>query len=299
MQRRHFFKASGAGVGAAIALRSTGGSAALPPAAEPPICVFTKHVQRLSFDELAKRLQSIGVQGVEATLRKGGQIAPQALRDQLPRYVDALSKYQQSILIAASDVNEAGDETERYLKELAKAQVPFFRMKYYRYNFEKPILPQLDQFASDATKLADLCREIGITALYQNHAGRNYCGAALWDLEKVLSEVDPDALGVAVDIRHTSLELSQSYEAGFRMIKPRMRATYVKDFDWFEGKAQNVPLGEGRSKPLFELIQKTGFVGPLSLHMEYTDHRDASTTEASWDAIAKDAATLKGWLGEN
>lgn len=299
MQRRQFIRTTGAAVGTAMAMRSSEAFPAVRSDTNPPICVFTKHVQSMAFGELAKRLQSIGVQGVEATLRKGGQIAPGDLKAQLPRYTDALANHGQSILIAASDVNEANEETASYLRELAKANVPYFRMKYYRYDFEKPILPQLDQFAAQASGLADLCREIGITALYQNHAGRNYCGAALWDLERVLEGIDTTSLGVAVDIRHTSLELSQSYEAAYRMIQPRVRATYVKDFDWVAGKAQNVPLGDGRSKPFFRLIQKSGFVGPLSLHMEYTDHRDASKTEESWEAIAKDVATLKTWLGGN
>ena len=109
---------------------------------------------------------------------------------------------------------------EEYVNQLAKNQIPFFRMKYYRYDFAKPILPQLDGFAKQASELAALCKSLGVVGLYQNHAGKNYVGAALWDLQQVLQAIDKEHLAVALDIRHTTLELSQSYLAGYSMIRP-------------------------------------------------------------------------------
>ncbi|MCR9297026.1 MAG: sugar phosphate isomerase/epimerase [bacterium] len=271
--------------------------ASAKPEAANPIAVFTKHVQSLSFDELGKRLNSIGVQGIEATLRPGGQIEPGELEQKLGGLCEALGKHGQQVLIAASNVNQVDSNSEAYLAQLSKHAIPYFRMDYYRYDFSQPILPQLDRFARQAQELAALCRANKVVALYQNHAGRNYVGAAVWDLLHVLSEVDPQGMAVALDIRHTTLELSQSYPAAYAAIRQRMGATYIKDFDWIDGQPVNVPLGQGRSKPLFDLIRRDGFVGPLSLHMEYTDHQDASQTEASWQAIAADVRTLKEWLG--
>lgn len=293
MKRRSFLATSTALTAAAMTAKS---KAKEPEATKNPIAVFTKHVQGLSFAELGKRLKSINVQGVEATLRPGGQIEPENLAKELGAYVDALAASDQKILIAASNVNAANKESEAYLKQLAKFQVPYLRMAYYRYDFSKPLIPQLESFAKQAKELAALCGAHGVTALYQNHAGKNYVGAALWDLRELLSGISPKNISVAIDIRHTSLELSQSYQAGYMAVKEHVGATYVKDFVWRDGKPENVPLGEGRAKPLFSLIQKNGFVGPLSLHMEYTDHRDPTLLEKSWDLIAKDVRTLHRWL---
>lgn len=262
----------------------------------PPIAVFAKHVQHMDFEELGKRLSQIGVNGIEATLRPGGQIEPENMPAQLGGLCAALAKHDQRVIIAASNVNSVNAASEAYVKQLAKHEIPYFRMDYYRYDFNRPMLPQLDEFAMQATRLSQLCKSVGVTALYQNHAGDKYVGAAVWDLAEVLSEVDQDAMAVALDIRHTTLELTQSYKAAYRRIRPLMGATYVKDFDWVDGKPTNVPLGTGRSKPLFDLIQKDGFVGPLSLHMEYTDHRDESKLEESWTAISNDVAQLHKWL---
>lgn len=264
--------------------------------AKNPIAVFAKHVQSLEFADLGRRLQAIGVDGIEATLRSGGQIDPSQLREQLPRLCEALGRSHQRVLIAASDVDDANPAAEDYIQQLAKHSIPFLRMAHYKYDLSQPLLPQLDAFSRKAQRLAALCESHGLTALYQNHAGRNYVGAAVWDLREVLAEVSPQHLAVAFDIRHASLELSQSYPAGYQAIRSQIGATYVKDFDWIEGQPKNVPLGKGRSKPLFDLIRKDGFVGPLSLHMEYTDHRDAQQVESSWQAITDDVRTLNQWL---
>ena len=263
-----------------------------------PVVIFAKHVQEMDFAELGRRLKAISADGIEATLRKGGQIDPEHLSDRLGTLVDALAKSDQRVIIAASNVNAVNAASENYIAELAKSQVPYLRMAYYKYDLSKPMLPQLDAFAKQAADLSKLCAAHGVTALYQNHAGRAYVGAALWDLHQALKEVDSDGLKVAVDIRHTTLELTQSYEAGYKSIRPMQGATYVKDYDWVDGKPQNVPLGMGRAKPLFDIIQRDGFIGPLSLHMEYTDHRDPTKLEESWRAIAADMKTLRRWLGE-
>ncbi len=303
--RRKFLQSSAAAAGAVLgpAKLATALGAVLPavnneghdPVANP-IAVFAKHSQFLEFEELGRRLKSIGVQGIEATLRPGGQIEPDRLSDELSGLCEALAKHDQRVVIAASHINEVSTAAESYIEQLAKNDIPYFRMDYYRYDFRQPILPQLDGFAKQAAQLAELCQSEGVTALYQNHAGRNYVGAALWDLLRILSDIDPQHLASALDIRHTALELSESYQAGYAAIRPHIRATYIKDFDWIDGQAVNVPLGQGRAKPLFDLVQKDGFVGPLSLHMEYIDHRDELLSEKCWDAIAADAATLRSWL---
>lgn len=292
MHRRRFLGSSAA-LATAATLHTSGQAA---PISHPPLCVFAKHVQALEFTELGRRLQDIGVQGIEATLRNGGQIAPPDLPTKLPALCDALAQHGQRVVIAASDVNSVNQASEAYIRTLAKHSIQYFRMAYYRYDFTRPILPQLDRFAATATELAQLCQAHSITALYQNHAGRNYVGAALWDLHQVLSAVQPSQLAVALDIRHTTLELTQSYQAAYAAIRSKLGATYIKDFEWLDGKPQNVPLGQGRAKPLFDLIRSDGFVGPLSLHMEYTDHKDPQQLEPSWQAIREDVATLKQWL---
>ena len=85
------------------------------------------------------------------------------------------------------------------------------------------------------------------------------------------------------------------------MIQPRVDTVYVKDFQWTdEKKPTNVPLGEGRvEREFFELLRKSGFDGPVSLHEEYLDHRDPSLVPQHLAAIKKDLATLRRWLANS
>jgi sugar phosphate isomerase/epimerase len=263
---------------------------------EHPIAVFAKPLQSLSTEELAKRLQSIGVQGLEATLRKGGQIEPEQFGEKLPQFCQTLAKYDQQVLIASSDINAVSTSTEAQVRKFAAEKIPFFRMAYYQYDFDKPLLPQLDTFADQARQLADLCRDVGIKALYQNHAGARYLGAAIWDLRQVLHDIAPDKIAVAIDLCHTNHELSESWPAAYRAIKPQIGAVFVKDFEWVDGKGVTVPLGSGRARPLWEQLVKDGFNGPLSLHMEHIDHRPEELLERRWQATVADVKILKEWM---
>ncbi len=283
-----------------IASLGSAARAHLPELAEDshPIAVFAKPLQTMAIDQLGKRLQSIGVQGLEATLRKGGQIEPEKLESELPRFCESLAKYEQRVIIATSDINRADASSEKYLKTLAKEKIPYLRMAYYRYDLSKPVLPQLEQFAREAAELGKLCEASGVTALYQNHAGAAYVGAALWDLLDVLQEIAPKHISVAIDLCHTTHELSESWPAAYQAIRSRIGAVFAKDFQWIEGKAVNVPLGDGRAKPLWDRLVRDGFEGPISLHMEHIDHRPEEQLEERWAATATDVARLKKWAAE-
>ncbi|MCA9132329.1 MAG: TIM barrel protein [Planctomycetales bacterium] len=296
--RRQFLSACAATTAALLARETRGQAPAGKPsdAASPPVAVFAKPLEHLEFDELGRRLQSLGVQGIEATLRQGGQVAPPQFASDLPRLTEALAKYDQRVLIAASDINQVSKENELQLQQFSAQGIPYIRMSYYRYDLAQPLLPQLETFARQARGLAALCQSLGITALYQNHAGRNFVGAALWDLQQVLQEIEPRQLAVAFDVRHAAAELTQSWPAGYALLRPHVGAVYVKDFAWTDNRPQNVPLGAGVVQPLFEQVQQAGLRGPLSLHMEHIDHRPAALQEQRWAAVVRDVNTLRSWL---
>lgn len=264
--------------------------------ARNPLAIFAKPLQSVSPDELGKRLASMSVDGIEATFRKGGQLEPAQFANQLPAFCDALGKHNQRVIIATTDVNEVTQANQEQLKLFADNNIPYFRMAYYHYDFSKPLIPQLESFAKLARELAQLCSSLGITGLYQNHAGAKYVGAALWDLHQVLSEIDPKHISVALDLRHTTLELTESWTTAYELVKPQIGAVFVKDFAWIDGKAQNVPLGSGRAEALWKRLKQDGFTGPISLHVEYIDHQPDALLNQRWDAIETDVAVLKKWI---
>ena len=70
------------------------------------ICIFTKPFNSLSFDELANRIAELGFDGIEAPVRKDGQIDPTEVEDRLPELVAALRKRKLEITVMATDIND-------------------------------------------------------------------------------------------------------------------------------------------------------------------------------------------------
>ncbi len=263
-----------------------------------PICVFTKPFTSLTFAQLADRISALGFDGIEAPIRKDGHVEPQQVEQELPKLVEALKHRNLDITVLTSDINDPRDPlTERVLRVAADHGISYYRMQYFKYNESKPIKPQIAEWHKQMVDLAALNKQLGITGLYQNHAGRNYFGAGIWDLHMGLADINPTEIGVAYDIRHATAEGGMSLPIPFQLIRSHIQVVYVKDFVWEEKKPGNVPLGKGRVDPrFFDMLKKSGFAGPISLHEEYIDHKDPSLVPQHIDAIRSDLATLKTWL---
>jgi hypothetical protein len=70
-------------------------AAALPFAARaasgrPPLCLFSKHLPKLNYAELASTVKQIGFEGVDLTVRPGGHVLPERAAEDLPRAVEAI-----------------------------------------------------------------------------------------------------------------------------------------------------------------------------------------------------------------
>ncbi|KAA5544486.1 sugar phosphate isomerase/epimerase [Roseiconus nitratireducens] len=294
IRRREFLALSAA----ALAGHIRPAAAADAAKTENTLCVFTKPFNSLSFDRLAEAVAELGFDGIEAPIRKGGHIEPEQAADELPKLVEALAQHNLEVTVLTSDINDPQDPlTEKVLRTAATLGIRRYRMKYVRYDDEVRIDDQLANWRDQFRDLAALNHDYGVTGLYQNHAGRNYMGAPLWDLARVLEGINPADLAVAYDIRHATVEGGTSWPTTFRMIAPHVDTVYVKDFVWKDGQVQNVPLGQGRVDPsFFSMLRRSGFLGPISLHEEYLDHRDADLVPQHLQAIQQDLKTLRAWI---
>lgn len=263
------------------------------------ICVFTKPFNSLSFDELADRMAELGVDGIEAPIRSGGHVEPEAVEDQLPKLHEALKKRNLEITVMTTDINDPADPlTTRVIRTAATLGIQRYRMKYFMYDLTQSVVEQIQSWRPQLHDLAAINHDFGVQGLYQNHAGTEYCGAALWDVRILLEGIPVDDVGIAYDIRHATAEGGSSWPATFNMIQPSVRTVYVKDFAWGNGtQPLNVPLGEGRvAAKFFTMLKEAQFSDPISLHEEYLDHRDPLLVPDHLAAIKKDLAMLRSWL---
>jgi sugar phosphate isomerase/epimerase len=290
MSRRKFLAGASAGLLCAAAqLR------AAPPSSRR-ICGFEKPLQFLDDSDLATTMAMLGFNGIEATVRKAGRVLPKDVEDGLPRLRDALAKRGLEITIIATDINDAAEpHAEPVLRTAAKLGIRRYRMGWYQYDLAKPILPQLDVIAAKLPALVDLTRELGMTALYHTHSGRDRVGAPIWDIYGLIKNFAPRTIGIGFDIQHATIEGGLSWPIQFKLIQSHLAAVYVKDFVWDKGNVKDVPLGEGQvDRKFFPMLREMAFTGPICLHIEYLEGK--KNQDALETAFGKDLVTLRSLL---
>lgn len=265
------------------------------------LCFFTKHLQGLSFDDIASLAVEMGVDGVESPIRPKGHIEPEKIEDELPKYVEALKKQSLELTILTSGITEVSAEqrTEAVLRTAAKLGVKRFRMSYYKYDLQKPIWPQLQEIKPKLKDLIQLCQEIGIQPLFQNHSGKDYYGAPVWDIYSLMQEYTPEQFSFCFDIFHATLEGGLQWPLSAALTADHWGAVYFKDFQWNGRKAEGCPLGQGQVNSDFaKMIKQRNYTGPISLHVEYLkgDPKDAAVLKSFREAHLRDFKVLKEWM---
>ncbi|MBK1828037.1 TIM barrel protein [Haloferula rosea] len=298
-ERRDFIKQ----VVAAGALAGTarGAEAERSLSSDWPIVFFEKPVQALSYDEIGERLAGMGAQGIEATIRKNGHIKPEQAAKEVPGMLKSLAKSGLKTVIAATDITEAGPRTSEFLKVLRDQGITSYRMGHYRYDNKSRPTEQVAAFRDRLRKLADLNESLGVHGLYQIHSGAVFVGALVWDIVGMLEGIDPDALGLAYDLRHTKNDTGSAWKQAAAVAKPHIRSLYVKDARW-EGKRSdkriNVPLDTGFvTREVFDHTSRGLKPMPLSLHMEWGNHQiyPADSAAEAWAMIGQDMKVLRAW----
>jgi len=298
MHRRHFLSQIAAAAPLAtipITLPSTRAATDDPPAR--PICTFTKFLQSLPFDQLGHEINQIGFDGLEFPLRPGGHIEPAQAADLLPQAVEAFANANTEVAILTTAITSPAKDqhAETILRTAAAAGIRHFRMGYYHYDYARPLKPQLADFGAQLKDLASLCADLGIQALYQNHSGRGYVGAAVWDMVGLLEDqqINPAHAALALDLGHTKTEAGLAWETQLHRAKDHLGSLFIKDIAWKDNNRQLTPLGEGwvDFSKAFEIVDSWGWAGPISLHVEYVKEIDDSLRH-----MRQDLATLQKLL---
>ena len=198
----------------------------------------------------------------------------------------------------ASSIGRADQpHAEETLRTAAKLGVKRYRLSGFRYDLKKPIIAQLDALKPQLRDLAALNRELGLTAVYQNHDGGSNVGGQIWDLHYLMKEFDPKEIAVAYDIRHAMVEGTSAWQVNYQLIRPRIQTVYVKDFVFENGKTVNVPMGKGLvGDKFYQTLKQSGISTPVSLHVPYLRPKTKKDELAGIDQIKKDFDYLKKQL---
>jgi len=239
------------------------------------ICLFSKHLQFLNYNEMSEAAADMGFYGLDLTVRPKGHVLPEKAEDDLPKAVEAMTKYGLQPLMMTTEVWHTNDVVQKLVLKTASQQgIRFYRTAWLTYPSNQSITESQIIYGQQAAKLEILNRKLGLIGCYQNHAG-THVGAPIWDLPPILERTQNEHIGCQYDIRHAVVEGGNSWELGLRLIKPFIKSVVIKDFKWgkVDGKWKpiNVPLGMGMVdfNRYFSLLKKYQLNVPISLHLEY------------------------------
>ncbi len=308
IQRRTFIRrtatAAFTGLAGAKILSAMAGS---HPDSSRKIYVFSKHLQWLGYEEMAKIAAAIGFDGVDITVRPGGHVLPENVERDLPKAVEAMRRQRLTAdTITTAITGTDSPHMKKILQTASKLGIKQYRMGWLKYDDSLGISENIEKFGQRFAVLARVNEQFGIRGDYQNHAGA-FLGSSVWDLREVLRTLDSKWLGCRYDIRHAIVEGNLSWPIDMKAISPFIRSLDIKDFTWIPGeknKIVNVPLGTGVVDfgKYMTLLSEYGIKGNITLHFEYpiggAEHGKTnipvSSQEAVIEAMKRDLKTLRG-----
>lgn len=290
--RRTFLQqASLAGLALSLGTLPAAPAQTAAPAGRRKIAIFSKTLQWAELDRMADMVAECGFDGLDLTVRPRGHVEPARVKDDLPRFAEAMKKVGKEIVMLTTAIGSADDPYAQDILETAgKLGIGFYRTTWYRYTKDKSIEDTLKESVEKLKGLARLNEAHGIKAGYQNHAGVSV-GSPVWDLGMVLRQVNSPWIGCQYDIRHAMVEGGTSWTLGFDYLSSFMNTFIFKDYYWRkettgEWKPYNVTLGQGMVDfdAYYAKIKTLPAGIPGTLHMEFDlggaelGRRDANIT---------------------
>jgi len=268
------------------------------------VTIFSKHLQFVQGEELAQAAASLGFDGVDITVRKGGHVAPQRVKQELPGLVAAIRQHGLEVPMVTTDILDSETPfAEDIVRTAAELGIRHYRFGGFKYEANQPYPAQLEALRPRLAKLAALNARYQSCAMYHTHSGVGLVGASIWDLYMVMRDLDPKAVGVNFDVAHATIEGGiGGWINSFRITGPHLRGIAVKDFVWAKDakgkwKEQWVPLGEGMVhwSEFWGMVKQAGFDGPLQVHFEYPL---PEAREGTYAAMKRDLAALRAQLAK-
>ncbi|MGE0021321.1 MAG: sugar phosphate isomerase/epimerase family protein [Draconibacterium sp.] len=276
INRRNFIK----GVSAATATIAGAGVfsstfAAFHAAPKNQIAFFTKLMDGFETGFLCETLAMAGIDGLDVTVRPGGKIEPEKVKDEMPKLVETARKSGLKTEMMVTSIAHPDDLFAKDILETAAREgVKHYRTAWFKYDLKKDVSESLKEFTSQLEALAAINKTLGISAGYQNHSGVSF-GSPVWDLWLAIKDLPPKYMGAQYDVRHAVVESTNSWIAGLNLLKNNISSIALKDFRWeVSGKKASVisvPLGEGLVDfdLYFKTLKELQITAPITLHVEY------------------------------
>ena len=278
------------------------------------VAIFSKHLQFVQGEELAKTVAELGFDGIDITVRKGGHVEPATVAADLPALAKTIRAHGLEVPMITTDIADAETPfAEDLMKAASALGIRYYRFGAFKWDTKQSYAAQIEAMKLRLAKLAALNARYQTCAMYHTHSGAGAVGASIWDLHEIMRDIDPERVGINYDVGHATIEGGLGgWIASFRICGRHLRGIAVKDFVWGKDakgawKEQWKPIGEGMVKlgQFFGMVAETDFNGPLQLHYEYPlgGANGGSRTltmprEQVLAAMKKDLAAVRGHLAQ-
>lgn len=265
--------------GAAVSVAAVTAARAQPPAgARRSIGIVSRHLQWTGLEDAIAVAKEAGFDAIEWNVRKGGHIAPERVEQELPRAVELTRQAGLAATMITTSIQDARSPfVEPILRAARAAGIRWYRGgEYFRYDYAKPLLPQLEALKPRLAELAALNRKHGTTWAYHTHSAPGMIGGGIWDVWQVIREFDPATIALNFDIGHATARNGAGWIDAASVVAPFIAALAVKDARWEKGprgwRAEFVPIGEGMIDlpRMAGVLDRAGFAGPINIHYEHS-----------------------------
>src|SRR5947207_6113402 len=79
----------------------------------PKLCLFSKHLPKLNYNDLGKTVKQMGFDGVDLTVRPGGHVLPGRVAEDLPIAVERIRSYALEVPMITTALVSATDPAAR------------------------------------------------------------------------------------------------------------------------------------------------------------------------------------------
>jgi len=272
-------------------------------APRPLLCLFSKHLPKLNYQELGKTVKRFGFDGVDLTVRPQGHVLPERAAGDLPRAAAVIRDQGVEVAMITTGLLSASDPAAKStLSAAGRLKIPFYKLGYWKYARQENIEARIAEVRRDVSSLIALGREFGVTAGFHNHSGDNV-GEAVWDTQAIIGDMDPRWIGYYFDPCHATAEGGVAgWNIAMRLALPRLKMVALKDFYWEKSKGQwkmkMCPMGEGMVDwaKVFSMLAAARFAGPISLHIEYEPADEMAAIARDYEFARKQITTAYGGI---
>ena len=282
-----------AAVPAALPLTASmldGGAPQAPrPASRLQVGIVSRHLQWTPLEDAIELAKTAGYDAIEWNVRSGGHVAPERVERELPRAIELTRKAGLATpMITTSIQDAASPHAETILRTAHALGVRYYRGgQYFRYDYTKPLAPQIDALTPRIGTLVALNQKYQMTWAYHTHSGLGNIGGHVWDIWPAIKNFDPAYIALNYDTAHTTIRGGNGWGDAARVALSHIRCLAIKDARWERGadgrwRSEFVPIGEGLVdfKARFQLLASAGFTGPVNVHFEH--HGLLGTDLGTW-----------------